>query len=147
MDGKIFVSIHGWGPNEVLYNGVSHFSVSNDLKYAVIMILLMSQGENKISEYHYSALLTVNSSSMISSHTGNDHSVLLHSQNCQLDLRRGNLESQGVGFIINFITTIQAKPRRLYFNWLANIYENDISNEIIFSKFRNKGRKKATVMF
>lgn len=84
---------------------------------------------------------------MISSHTGNDHSVLLQSQNCQLDLRRGNLGSRGVGLIISFIITVQAKPRSLYFNWLANIFESNISKEIIFSKFRNKGRKKGTVTF
>lgn len=31
----------------------SHFPVSNDLKYAVITILSMSQGENKTSEQYY----------------------------------------------------------------------------------------------
>lgn len=34
------------------------------------------------------------------------------------------------------------KPKSPYFNWAANIFENNISNEFFFSKFRNNERKK-----
>lgn len=55
---------------------MSHFSVSDDLKCAVITKLPMSQGENKKVKTHDCASQTVKHSSMTSSHTGNDHSVL-----------------------------------------------------------------------